>query len=895
VSLTPGGRLGPYEVTALIGEGGMGQVYRATDTNLDRQVAVKVLPDAFAADPERVVRFEREARTLAALNHPNIAQIFGLERADGVRALVMELVEGPTLADRIARGTIQIDEALAIAKQIAEALEAAHEQGIIHRDLKPANVKLRPDGAVKVLDFGLAKLVETSAVGAAEGSEAATHSPTLSLAATRAGVILGTAAYMSPEQARGATVDRRSDLWAFGVVLYEMLTCTRLFDGATISDTLAAVLKTEPDWTRLPADTPRPIRTLLRRCLEKDRRRRLDSAAAARLDIDEALTATSTEIAAGDPPTANARRSLSRSVRLPWMVATVAVFGLVALGVPATRHLRETVADAPRETRTEIVTPATTEPLSFALSPDGRSIVFVASGDNASRLWLRRLDATDAQPLAGTEGATLPFWSPDSVSVGFFADGQLKRLDLDGRPPRSLAPAPRGLGGAWGDGVIVFAASSLAPLSQVPAAGGQVTAATTLDTSRDVAHWLPQFLPDGRRFIFFVGTFSESDQGFYLGSLESRDTHLILQADPGCAALASTGWIWFQRQTSLLASRLDLTRGEATGEPVPVAELGQRGAPGTLQRSNACSASRDGLVAFRADIEKSHHLVWFDRDGTEKGGIGTRNVNGLVNPELSPDDRQVAGDTVGDANRDVWVEDSVRRTRLTFDAAAEWMPIWSPDGRWIIFRSERAGAGAMYEKRSTGGAETPVIDRQVQALPDDWSRDGRFLLYEVLTLPTVRDLWVMPLGGDGKPFPFLATPAEERYGQFSPDGRWVAYESNESGRFEIYLRPFPTGDGQWQVSSGGGMQVRWSADGTELFYLSTTLQLMAVPVSAAGGTLALGAPTALFAPRIWAGLSGFHPQYDVSRDGRFLINVEVDKGVAGPITIIQNWRLPGAN
>ena len=528
LALTPGTRLGVYEITAQIGEGGMGEVYRATDTTLSRQVAIKILPDVFAADPERLARFEREARTLASLNHPHIAAIYAVEKSAGIQALVMELVEGDDLSQRIARGAVPLDEALPIAKQIAEALEAAHEQGIIHRDLKPANIKVRTDGTVKVLDFGLAKAME-SAPGSSPGMS---MSPTITTPAmTQAGMILGTAAYMSPEQAKGRVVDKGSDVWAFGAVLYEMLAGRRVFEGDDVSDTLARILMKEPDWTILPATVPPAVVNVLRRCLQKDRRQRIRDLGDVSLALEGAF-----ETAASQTP-ASATPAWLRG-RLPWVALALAALVIVALAIPTVRHLRETPPPAPPETRTEIVTPATADPVSFALSPDSQQIVFVASGDGASRLWLRSLSATTAQPLAtttaqplpGTEEAITPFWSPDGRSIGFFAGNALKRLDLGGGRPQTLAPAFAARGGTWSaDGVIVFAASNANPLMRVAATGGPAVAVTTLGPQQQ-SHRFPHLLPDGRQFLFYVPG-GQDAAGIYLGSLNGSTPTRLTPAD----------------------------------------------------------------------------------------------------------------------------------------------------------------------------------------------------------------------------------------------------------------------------------------------------------------------------------------------------------------------------
>jgi eukaryotic-like serine/threonine-protein kinase len=895
LALASGARLGVYEVTSQIGVGGMGEVYRATDTRLKRQVALKILPASLATDPDRLARFEREAEVLASLNHPNIAAIHGLEESDGVKALVMELVEGATLADRIAQGAIPVDEALPIAKQIAEALEAAHEQGVIHRDLKPANIKVRPDGTVKVLDFGLAKALQPAGVGAATSLS---MSPTIaSPAVTAAGIILGTAAYMSPEQARGVDVDRRADLWAFGVVLYEMLTGRQLFDSATVSDTVAYVLMKEPDWSALPANTPPLVRGLLRRCLEKDRKRRLDSASVVRLEVEEASTAAPVFKGAAAPTVAEDRRG-----RLVWMAAcAVAVVGASALAVPAVRHLRETPRAVPAETRTDLVTPPTDQPSNFALSPDGQKIVFVASGDGGSRLWLRSLSTTTAHPLAGTEGARYPFWSPDSRSVGFFAAGAMKRLDVDDGAasgmPQSLAPAINGVGGTWNaDGVIVYAPSAVSPLMRVPASGGNTAAVTTLGPHQ-LGHRAPYFLPDGRTFLFY------SDAGIYLGTLNGGAPTLLTRANsrgvflPDGTGRDGVGWLMWERfdTRTVVVQRLNVARATLTGDPVTMAvdvmaDLGW----------TAVSVATTGLVAYRAGGGK-RELEWFNRSGASEGVLGDPNDNNQLGPRLSPDGRRVVV-ARGLANEDLWLLDGRRTSRLTFDPAADGYPLWSPDGTRIVFRSTRTNVSDLYVKAANGaGDEERIVASDEATIPTSWSSDGRFVLYHSFDPQSNGDLWVVPMQGAHTPSVFLRTPFREAYGAFSPDGRWVAYHSNETGRPEIYIRPFvppdaagktvQAGAAQWQVSTAGGIHAVWRRDGRELYYVDPAGTIMAASITVNGATIEPGTPVALFPTHI-AGSGAdtqLGQQYDVAADGRFLINTELDSG-ATPITLIQNWN-----
>jgi serine/threonine protein kinase len=863
-----GRQFGSYRIVSPLGAGGMGEVYRAHDSKLGRDVAVKTLPAEFAQDSERLARFRREARTLASLNHPNIAAIYGLEKLEEVDFLVLELVEGETLADHLGRGPIPIEESLKLSLQIAEALEAAHEKGIIHRDLKPANVKVTPEGIVKVLDFGLAKALEGKAAEA-DGSD----SPILSLAAAKAGVVLGTAAYMSPEQARGSVVDKRCDIWSFGVILFEMLTGKQLFAGQTISDTLAAVLRADIDWNILPGDTPAIIRTLLRRCLTKDRKQRLQAIGEVRIAIEAYLA---------DPLGASVLETaplgvLRRSRLIAWSVAITCLVGALALGV---LYLRKAPVEA-QETRLEVNTPSKSDSDSFAISPDGRSLAFVASSEGRPRLWLRPLDQTTSQPLVGTEGATSPFWSPDSRSIGFFAEDKLKRIDIAGGLPQVLASALVG-NGAWNrDGIIVFAPSKFSPLYRVPAAGGEPVAITRLDPPRQFMHGFPRFLPDGRHILFNAAGSAEAS-GIYLGSLDGGEPKRLTAANPAGGYLGPD-WVLFMRQRALIARRLDVARGEWTGDPVIVADP-----------VIAFSVSTVGRVAYRAaSSAERRQLTWFDRTGKNLGVAGEPDANDLRAPELSPDGRHIAVDRTVQNNSDVWVMDLTRGgfTRLTSDASWDGTPLWSPDGTRIVFGSSRGSYDIWIKPASGTGTEELLLGTPKLEWPIDWSKDGRFLIFSQSASKAL-DLWALPMtGNDRKPVVVSNTSFEERQGQFSPDGRWVAYQTNESGsNFEIVVQAFPEPRGKWQVSTGGGVQPRWRADGKELYFIAPDRKLMAVPVAVRGSAFEAGKPVPLFATRISDGGGSGKPQYAVSRDGRFLINQVVEESTATPITLILNWN-----
>ena len=878
--LAAGRRVGPYEIVAPLGAGAMGEVYRARDTKLNRSVALKVLPERFALDPDRSARFTREAHLLATLNHPNIAAIYGLEESSpstgsgqmAVKALVLELIEGPTLADRIVLGPLPVDEALTIARQIAEALEAAHEKGIIHRDLKPANIKIAPNGVVKVLDFGLAKVWD----GAPQSD--VTMSPTLTATDLGTRTVLGTPAYMSPEQARGQSLDKRTDIWSFGCVLYEMLTGRAPFAADTISDTIVAILEREPDHTTLPADTPSGIRRLLRRCLQKDRRRRLQAAGDAAIEIDDARAEPKEP---QDVVPASRKRE-----RFVWIAATLVLstFALT-LGIS---YLR-TPADM-EDMRVDITTSSTDAPTSFAISPDGRKLVFVAYDQGQTRLWLRPLDAATAQPLAGTEGAMYPFWSPDSRALGFFADSKLKRIDIRGGVPQTLASAPAGRGGTWNsDGLIVFTPSGLGALSRVQSSGGDVATVTHVDRPHQASHLFPQFLPDGRRFLFFVQG-SPDTQGVYLGALDSPKTQRLTAADSAGAYLPPD-WVLFLRQGTLVARHFDSTRGELTGDLITVADpVG----PDVSNFSPASSASREGIVAYRSIGTGRRQLIWFDRTGKLLSTLGVPDDNELVAPSLSPDGLRVAAHRTLLGNTDIWIFDTARATRFTFDAGRDLFPIWSPDGSHIAFDSNRSGHRYFYQKRSDlAGADVPFLETPEDKVLNDWSPDGQSILYVTPNNPkTGADIWYVPLSGDRKPIPFVVTPFLERAGQFSPDGRWVAYQSNETGRYEIYIRSFPGPGGQQQVSTSGGIQARWRSDGQELYYIAPDAKLMAVSITMNGTAIEPGTPVALLQTRIWGGGTNatLGHQYDVSRDGRFLLDTAVEDVAMAPITLLLNWK-----
>ena len=879
MALSAGTRLGPYKIVSALGAGGMGEVYRARDLKLNRDVALKVLPQIFTLDVDRLARFKREAHVLASLNHPNIASIYGFEESGGIQALVLELVDGATLAERIAQGPVPLDEALLIARQIAEALDAAHEQGIIHRDLKPSNIKLRSDGAVKVLDFGLAKMMDP--VGHAAPP---VDSPTITTPAmTGIGVILGTAAYMSPEQAKGRAADKRGDVWAFGCVVFEMLTGKRAFEGEDVSDTLATVLKGEPAWHRLPAETPESVQRLLRRCLQKDRKDRLRDIGDARLEIDAAQSS---------PTAGGAIVPRSQRIERLVLVAAVAIATLIA-GVSLLWPSRR-LSPAP-EMRVDINTPPTRDPVSLAISPDGRSVVFVAISEGRSRLWLRSLDAGAARTLAGTEDSRYPFWSPDSRSVGFFSgvDDKLKRIDVDGGTVQTLSDAPVGRGGAWNrDGVILFAMIPDGEILRVSANGGGAVAATRLERPQQTGHRFPQFLPDGRHFLYYVAGAPEA-RGVYVGQLDGSLARRLLDADAP-AVYASTGHLLFVRQGTLWGQDFDPVRLEPTGNPLRVAGQIEVDAFTGLA---ALSSSAAGPIVYRIGSSAGQsQFAWFDRSGREVGKVGGADV-GRVNPALSPDGRLVALSQSVNGNTDIWLLDVGRGvfTRFTSDPVPEVYPIWSPDGQRIVYSAPSPGKPGfdLYEKPVSGAASGKLLRSAAQVgIAMDWSPDGRFVLYRNLDPKTGWDIWAVPVDGTGTPFLVIQTSFDERDGQFSPDGKWIAYQSNESGRFEIYAQPFPGPGGKSQISTAGGSQVRWSRGTKEIFYITPEGHLMAVPIRFPSNSqiVEADAPTLLFPTDMGAVAGGSSHQYDVAPDGqRFLKNTLIEAPSSSPITMILNW------
>ena len=862
----------------------MGEVYRARDTKLNREVAIKVLPAFFASDPERLARFAREAQVLASLNHPNIAHVHGFEEnaplgAHGVGAagaLIMELVEGPTLADRIAAGPLPIDEALPIARQIVAALDAAHSQGIVHRDLKPANIKVRDDGMVKVLDFGLAKLA--SADPSSSGGSLA-NSPTLTAPSTQLGMVVGTAAYMAPEQAKGKNVDKRADIWAFGAVLFEMLTGRQVFDGETVSEVLANVLKEEPKWSELPSTTPPAVRRLLTRCLEKDPKRRLHDIADALPDLDEA--------AAGESPIA-ATPTRSPLLYTVGGVAAGAVIGALVFALSGLAF--RSAPAAPFQVLT--VLPPSDQPLvqdtaNAAISPDGRQIVFVAGpGGQAAQLWLRRIDSSIPRALQGTRGAFQPFWSPDGSQIGFFAGAKLKTLRLDSGTVTELCDAPDPRGGTWSTaGQVVFQPASGGPLMKVSAEGGDPKPATKLDASHgETGHRFPVFLPDGHHFLFVALPGSNGQLDVVAGSIDDvNDRRAVSQAASGVAY--AEGYILYERTNGLAAQAFDPRRLTVSGDPITLSEV-PRDVQSQWSGAPPVSLSTTGtLVDYSGAVAKTR-FVWFDINGKEVGTVAAPEGY-FAQLSISPDGQHAATVRMESPVRsDIWVLDLQRggATRLTNGPGKNEGPSWSPDSARIAFDSDRTNRSEIFVKPADGrAAETQVTsDTTLFKRLGPWAKDGHSIVYSVLDPKTQRDLWIAPVDG-GAPQPYLRTPFNEVNPSLSPDGKWLSYLSDETGEEELYVQSFPVAGNKFRVTSGGIGSGGWLPDG-RLAYITAANDAYALTVKE-------GPPFQTGAPQKVGALPSGAVSMDVAPDlKRTLAIMPADRNVLVTLMVVQNWR-----
>jgi serine/threonine-protein kinase len=898
MALGKGARLGVYEIVGAIGAGGMGEVYRARDTKLGREVALKVLPEEFAADAERMGRFEREAKVLASLNHPNIASIYGFEDSGGVHALAMELVEGQTLAELVAKGSIPIDEALPIARQIAEGLEYAHERGIVHRDLKPANVKVTPDGVVKILDFGLAK--------ALAGETAATDpstSPTLSHLATQAGIILGTAAYMAPEQAKGKPVDRRADIWAFGCVLYEMLTGKKPFEGETVSDILAAVIRAEPDWAALPETTPRGIRNLLARCLKKDPKLRLRDIGEARIAIEERVSgaaepATVREVSG---PQAHPRNALWYRV-IPWGIAVLAVFAAAF----AVEHFR--AAKAPQPTMQFSLAPPAEGSIDTALgagavlSPDGSRVAYVLRSGGSSRLYVRALDRAHGTALPGTDGAMDPFFSPDGEWVGFFAGGKMKKVATSGGAPVTICDAKDGRGAAWGkDGTILFTPTPSSPLERVSASGGSPVPVTRLNAEPEPesrSHRWPDLLPGGKEALFNIvhrkgNPLDHSDIGAV--SLATGNYQILIRGG-SYPRYASAGYIVYVAGTDLLAARFDAASLRVLGPPVTIL----RGVTTEPYSGGAqFSFSDNGMLLYlpeRNQAAPQTRLVWVDRRGAVRPLTSVK--HGLLFPRILPGGKRIVAEIQGQ-KAGIWLYDSTRDTLEPVDLNANNFapgsaPALTPDGTRVIYNTIRKGEGLVIQRVDGAGGVLQLTSGTRDQIPDSVSPDGKRIVY---TKPaaTHTELMVVPLEGERKPRLLLSGPGNLGQAAYSPDGRWIAYVSDESGQAQVYVQASTGQGGRWQISSDGGTEPLWAHSGRELFYRAGN-KMMEADVRTTPA-FSVAKPKELFEGDFlsWSGPFQFAaPDYAVSpHDRRFLMVQPVGPvPVAAPaqgLQVVLNW------
>jgi serine/threonine protein kinase/Tol biopolymer transport system component len=878
-----------YKIIGEIGRGGMGEVYLAEDTNLKRQVAIKVLPQQFALDKEMLARFEREARLLASLNHPNIATIHGLEKSDGQQFLVMELVEGETLADRIKKGPLPLEEALEVCRQIAEGLESAHEKGIIHRDLKPANVKVTPDGKVKILDFGLAKAFESAVSGEVRGADPSL-SPTITVDSSQSGVILGTAAYMSPEQARGKALDKRTDIWSFGCVLFEAISGRMAFKGETISDTIAAILKGEPNWKAIPESIPVKVRDLLRRCLEKDPHNRLHDIADARIEIQGVLTGSLEKIESEVRPTPKWRRMFWVMTGLAFVLTCVLLWSPWRTSTPQKPLISRFVIDLPPGEALDFEIGS-----SVVLSPDGTQLVYVAQKEETTQLYLRPIHEFEAQPISGTEGAQGPFFSPDGNWVAFHADGKLKKVSLLGGTPQLICDAKSGLGGTWSeDGTIYFGDWKKASLIRVPSAGGEPELLATglrlvEEDLFEHSYFWPQILPGGKDLLYTIWN-KPQEMNVAVYSLE-RGEHKTLIEKGGHACYLPPGFLVYTWGGDLMAVPFELEKLEVTGSPELIFEGIQRGDWGL---ANFALSDSGSLVFVRGFVKpRDNELGWVDLEG---------NFEPLPfplafyqSPRLSPDGKQLVVTRMENLSN-LWIYGLERGTsrRFTDEEGAEYWAIWTPDGKRIVFNSTRTGHPAipLLWRPADGGSPAELFtEGKNHQQPKSWSADGKVMaITEGLDPETGIDIFIVKIDGDRKPEPFLNSRFNEVQPLFSPDGRWIAYVTDESGRDEVYVRPYPGPGDLIPISTDGGMEPVWSPDGKVLYYRDASGNKMMAVSFITEPELRVGEPRLLFEGKYYGG-APWGRNYDISPDGARFIMITDESQSEKPtqINLILNW------
>jgi eukaryotic-like serine/threonine-protein kinase len=884
MSIAAGARLGPYEILAPLGAGGMGDVYRAKDTRLERTVAVKVLPAHLASSAESRQRFEREAKTISQLSHPHICALYDVGHQDGIEFLVMEYLEGETLSERLLKGALPFEQVLRYGIEIADALDKAHRQGIVHRDLKPGNVMITKSG-VKLLDFGLAK-----AIAPATPQQLTSFPTQMGPSLTQEGTILGTFQYMAPEQLEGKEADTRTDIFAFGTVLYEMATGQKAFTGKTQASLIAAIIeRVPPPISTISPMTPPAFDRVVKTCLAKDPEDRWQTAHDVMLELKWVAEAGS---AAGLLVPVVARRK-SRE-RLAWGVAALLTVAAVAAALAAV-HFRRAAVNV-GTVRSFVLPPPKTSfrffglSGSMAVSPDGRLLTYVAAtlqGKNV--LWVRPLDSVTEQALSGTEGASFPFWSPDSRFIGFFANERLKKIAVSGGPAVTICPASDARGGTWvRDGSILFALRN-SVVYRVSDAGRAPVPVTRFDPSRsDTTHRWPVSLPDGRRFLYLASPLgaANEDNALFLASLDGSENRILIR--PAISnALYASGHLIYARENTLMAQPFDLGRGRFTGEPFPIAE--ELFVDPIFSRA-VFSASENGVLAYQTgQAIPGMRLVWYDRNGKELGAAVNEPLLGLGG-RLSPDGTHLAAHLYdpGSSNTDIWTIDLSRgvKRRLTFDSAPERGATWSPDGTRIAFFSERKGRPLLVKSASGGGSEETIFGSEDIKIPTDWSRDGRFLLFNRQTQKAKTDVWVLPFFGDRKPFPYLQSEFIEHGARFSPDGRWVAYVSDESGRPEVYVTPFPGPGGKWQISTAGGTLPLWRADGKELFYLSPARDVVVVEVKPGSGFESTAPRTLFPAGPLFRSTPG---GIDISPDGQRVVAAVAPEEYSSPITLVLNW------
>ena len=885
MTLSSGTKFGPYEIQSALGAGGMGEVYRALDTRLDRTVAIKVLASHLSASAELKQRLEREARAISALNHPHICQLYDVGSQDGTDYLVMEFLEGETLAERLRRGAMPLNEVLRVATAVAEALAAAHRNGVVHRDLKPANIMLTQAG-VKLMDFGLAKpqSSQSAATGPAPSFTAAAtlSGPSPLSPLTTAGSIVGTIQYMSPEQIEGKEADVRSDIFAFGAVLYEMVAGKRPFGGKSQISVASSILESEPEAIgAIKLGTPPALEHVVKTCLQKSPEERYLAAHDIKLELQWIATDRS-EHAIGHV----AGTSASVRERLGWAAAAlsvvvVAVAAAMFINRPIPAQSIRTVINPPEKTTLNLSSDFAGPPI---LSPDGTTVAFAATtADGKSTLWVRPMNALEARPLPGAEGAIFPFWSPDGHSLGFFADGKLKTIDLSGGPAQILADTPFARGGAWGPGgVILFSPTTQAPLERINATGGTPVPITKIDATQHTSHRWPFFLSDGKHYLYLAihhDPSKSSNNTLYFASLDGRENRPLFRSQSN--AVYAAGFLLFARGDQLLAQPFDAAKGTLSDEPQVVA----RGVMDDISTWHMdASASENRLLVYGSGGSADLQLVWLDRNGKQIDVLADklRNLQAAVISPLG--DRVALQIDMGE--NDIWVFDLARgvRTRLTFGPVANLSPVWSPDGKWIVYESDRNGHANLYQKHSDGsGAEELLLTDDRVMLPEDWSRDGKYLIYS-RGGGIDAEIWALPLEGDRKPFLVVAHAAVLQGSKLSPDGRWLAYSSNESGTVELYVIPFHGGQGRWQVSPHGGSAPKWSKDGKELYYLDPAFSLFVVPVKQVGDALQFGAAQTLVSS--WSAPQVF---YDITPDGKKILFDRVAQQVNQSFTVVSNF------